>query len=145
MSGAPAAVLRVSSFSAPAAVLGVSSVFAPAASDQEKLKLAFKVFDFDGDRFLGRSDLYDVPEDAYLLDTDGPDPFPRGSGGGGFGGGGRGGSRCAARARARKAPRLLYIGDDGLEKDDEEQKGGPGETDRGGRQRAQKGSGRSIA
>ena len=33
------------------------SVFAPAASDQEKLKLAFKVFDFDGDRFLGRSDL----------------------------------------------------------------------------------------
>jgi len=35
----------------------VLSVFAPAASDQEKLKLAFKVFDFDGDRFLGRSDL----------------------------------------------------------------------------------------
>jgi len=30
-------------------------------------------------------------------------------------------------------------------KDDEGQKGGPGETDRGGRQRGQKGSGRSIA
>ena len=30
-------------------------------------------------------------------------------------------------------------------KDDEGEKGGPGETDRGGRQRGQKGSGRSIA
>ena len=30
-------------------------------------------------------------------------------------------------------------------KEDEGEKGGPGETDRGGRQRGQKGSGRSIA
>ena len=33
------------------------SVFAPDAPYEQKLKLAFDMFDFDGDKAIGRSDL----------------------------------------------------------------------------------------
>ena len=50
--------------------VAVLSVFAPATSDDAKLRLAFRVFDFDDDKFLGRGDLEQLLQALLPVDTE---------------------------------------------------------------------------